>query len=286
MATFTTEYKPLYMEPIKWEYIGLKPISLYALMEYFSSHDFMKAIRDVYAYELELKGRCEGMGDWNKELPNWSDEQANSLLDMVQKVFDPRDFPHTFSVLTRVYALANSKCTYEELYIRVVALRETMEDDLANRKLVLIPGYRSSYCNQDKLFGEQVFDAFPSVRFDIKDAGDCYAVGMNTACVFHLMRALEAGLQALATELGVIWAPDPWGENLKHIKAAVQALSAKHPRKSFYSECCIEFDYIKDAWRNVIMHSSHTYDERDAKTILEHTHNLLRTIAEKLSEVV
>ena len=39
-----------------------------------------------------------------------------------------------------------------------------------------------------------------SAKGDIMDAVDAYALGLNTACVFHLMRIAEHGMRALARE--------------------------------------------------------------------------------------
>src|SRR5579862_831578 len=214
----------LYTEPIRWQYDGLQPISLWQLMDYFSSHDFMKAIRDVYGYELELKPRVEETGDWRTEITDWDKKQANELLEKVRKSFPSKDFPQTSAAITRVYAVANSWCHFQDLYIRIVGLRETMEDELRDRKAVLVPNLKADYCDKERLFGDEVFGAFTSAQSDIQNGGNCYALGLYTACVFHMMRALEAGLQALANDIPVTWTNDPWGQNLKIIKDAVQAL--------------------------------------------------------------
>ena len=49
--------------------------------------------------------------------------------------------------------------------------------------------------------------------------------------------------------------------------------------KSFYSEAMVEFGFIKDAWRNHVMHGSRKYGKDDAQKILEHTKHLTRHMA-------
>src|SRR5437016_12047956 len=39
-----------------------------------------------------------------------------------------------------------------------------------------------------------------AARADIKDAGNCYALDLNTACIMLLMRVAEKGLRVLARE--------------------------------------------------------------------------------------
>jgi len=55
----------------------------------------------------------------------------------------------------------------------------------------------------EKLIGSRIPPKFPSANQEIIEAGRCYALGRNTACVFHLMCALEVGLHATAKVFGV-----------------------------------------------------------------------------------
>jgi hypothetical protein len=45
--------------------------------------------------------------------------------------------------------------------------------------------------------------AFPSIAAEVEDGVDCYALGHNTACVFHMVRVAEIGLRAIARERGI-----------------------------------------------------------------------------------
>lgn len=56
------------------------------------------------------------------------------------------------------------------------------------------------YLERDQLFGKEVYDAFPSARFDLKEAGSAVTCGLNTAAGFHLMRAAEVGLWELGKD--------------------------------------------------------------------------------------
>lgn len=280
----------LYSEPIKWDYSGLETISLWQLMDYFRTHDFLEVIREVYAFELSLKRRCEEGTDWYVELPNWDDPETNELLKKVTAVFVPKDFPHTLTCVTRVYSFANSKCTYQELWMRVTALRETMEDELRGRKLLLVPGLKTEYCDRKDLFGQEVFEAFPSAEDDIKEAGNSYAVGLHTACVFHLMRVLECGLRVLADDLGVVCEVENWGRFIEKIEGQIKIIrelgrkSPQFDRVPFYSECAVEFGYFKDAWRNHVMHARRSYSENESKKIMEHVENFMRRLAREVQE--
>ena len=56
------------------------------------------------------------------------------------------------------------------------------------------------YYKAERPFGDAVFDAFPSARFDIPEAGTCLAVGCNVAAAFHLMRVAEVGMRELGKD--------------------------------------------------------------------------------------
>lgn len=287
-----TQKPDVYTDSLKWEYSGLQIITRGQLMDYFSSHDFMKAIRDVYAYELELKRRVEEAGDWDKELPEWDNKEVNDLLDKVGKSFPSKEFPFNFCVIVRVYAFANSKCTYQELYMRVVALRETMEDELRSRKMIVVSNSKTEFCDKESAFGTEVALAFPSAGRDILEAGNCYALGLSTACVFHLMRVLEVGLKALVVDIELPYKTEAWGRILTQIDDKMKELRSpdnKSPKKKnlqLYSQCAIEYGYFKDAWRNHVMHEATHFDEHGARSIMEHVRNFMQSISRWLEEVV
>jgi HEPN domain-containing protein len=281
----------VYSTPIKWDYTGLAVIDLWQLMEYFNAHDFAKCLQEVYTYEMELKRHCEEAGDWNKPVVSgWEDKETNKLLDRVKESFPRKDFPHTSSVSIRVSAFANSQCTYQELWMRIVALRETMEDELKSRKMILVPGLKSDYCDKQDAFGERVALKFPSAKRDIVEAGNCYALGLNAACVFHLMRVLEIGLRALVVDIGLTFKTEAWGRVLEQIETKIQEIRSsdkKDPRKQhlqLYSQCAIEFGYFKDAWRNHVVHETIPFDEHRAKSVMDHVENFMRSVSDWLSE--
>jgi hypothetical protein len=49
------------------------------------------------------------------------------------------------------------------------------------------------YWDKEHLFGETVSQKFKDASGDIESAGNCLALGQGTACVFHLMRAMDGG---------------------------------------------------------------------------------------------
>jgi hypothetical protein len=75
----------------------------------------------------------------------------------------------------------------ESIYLTVVP----------NDKIALIRENQQSALNATvaSKFGQDVAD-------ELQEAGRALAFGLNTACVFHLVRVVEAGLRALAANIG------------------------------------------------------------------------------------
>jgi hypothetical protein len=82
-------------------------------------------------------------------------------------------------------------------------------DELAECRMFLAPKDRLSFHDNGRLFGAAVFDAFPSARMDIREAGNCWLFGRNNAVVYHLMCAAEFGLRALAADRHIELAQKP-----------------------------------------------------------------------------
>ena len=60
---------------------------------------------------------------------------------------------------------------------------------------------QKDYFERNDLFGPEVAAAFPSCERDVRNAGSCYALRQEDACVPHLMLVLERGLYALAAKV-------------------------------------------------------------------------------------
>jgi hypothetical protein len=143
-------------------------------------------------------------------------------------------------------------------------------DGINKLKYIFIPEPLCGLVDQDKLFGEAVWKKFPKSRDDVRDAGNCLAIGCGTAAVFHLMRVSEHGMRALARRLRVRLSHSKANHPLEYadcnkvitgIKSKIAGLRALSPgpkkqrQIEFYSDLADQCEYIKDAWRNTVSHS-------------------------------
>ncbi len=133
-----------------------------------------------------------------------------------------------------------------------------------------------------------VADAFPSAFRDLQAAGRCFALDESTACVLHLMRALEYPLAALAQTLGVAVTNPNWHTVLTDCENKISAIAPPainwKDDKEFYSEAALNFRFFKDAWRNHASHGRHTYDKREAFEIMTHVASFIKHLSKRLKE--
>lgn len=179
--------------------------------------------------------------------------------------------------------------TLMELAILMRELNNNLLVELSSAYFLLIPAdKRFAYEQPQPIFGPDVERAFPDAKRDLSAAGRCFAVDEWTACVTHLMRALEYALRWLAKRAGL--KPDEYeGENWKNvidrIEKKIRELEQlpKSPAKSenvqFLSEAATQFHWFKDAWRNQAAHAHVFYDDRDGIQIFLHLSDFFRHLA-------
>jgi hypothetical protein len=178
-------------------------------------------------------------------------------------------------------------------------LNFSFSNELRKRFFFGIADDRNDYMQKHDLFGPEVSAAFPSSVREITSAGNCIALEECDACVFHLMRSLEHPLRVLANDLGV---PPPvknpqtpldlrtWGDVIAAIIVAINKRpNPKTPQEAelseFYNRAAEQFQFFKDAWRDVVMHSRNKpYLEGETKDLIKSVEIFIRRLATRLKE--
>jgi len=180
--------------------------------------------------------------------------------------------------------------------------KTAIQKGLKKREYLYVAEDRSQYLDKDYLFGESVSDKFPSAAADIKEAGNCLAAECATACVFHLMRAAEIALRALASDRQIAFANKPldqqeWGVILDALEKVVTQMrrdaitlwpkpEIKDVQIRFYNEVVQEFRGFNEAWRRHLAHAHKDamYDRDYAASVMGHVRKFMEKLAEKISE--
>ena len=101
-----------------------------------------------------------------------------------------------------------SDLTYQSAAAGFNEIQSRLKDELSLSTVFALHSDKAKFYQAGPLaFGQTVADRLPIATPDIEDAGKCLALDQGTAAVFHLMRAMEAGLKELARILGIPYAP-------------------------------------------------------------------------------
>lgn len=140
----------------------------------------------------------------------------------------------------------------------------------------------------------KVVNRFPIAANEIGEASQCLALERPTASAYHSIRALEVVLNVIAAELGVRRGQN-WQTAIDQIEKELRTRrESKDPTTKawvgkwdrFYAGLAQHFHYLKTAQRNPRMHwSTETIDHRRARSLRQHTIELIEAASEHLREV-
>lgn len=222
-------------------------------------------VRDLSAFEFS----ASGLQKTPTTKVSASDQALTTpLLEACDRVTGFLWMPATAARRTRLAAVLEAGCTYTEIGTQLRVLREAVEDDLKGLLVLYMPpGQAVHYYAGESLLGKDVVGQFPQCAGDIDEAGKCLGSGRFTAAVFHLMRVMEAGVQAFGQKLGIMKTDEKvWQMILNEANSAIDGLQ-KGPEKVAMSELAALLHAVKVAWRNEVMHPKATYTEEEADNV-------------------
>lgn len=185
----------------------------------------------------------------------------------------------------------NKNITVRDLEAETRIMRETIDASLKSQLIYRYPDDKSALLQRWQEDWAAVLRAFPSSRSDVIAGVDCWALGHATASAYHFMRVLEYGLRALAADVGRSFDVQNWQNIIDQIESEIRDLGKTLPagvgkteRLRFLSEAAKEFSYFKDGWRNHVAHSRVTYDEHQARRVMEHVRAFMTVLSSRLDE--
>ena len=190
-----------------------------------------------------------------------------------------------------VELMGHKRITADRLREELSGISATLRRELSSAHLLTLKPDRGQYLEQTTpLFGAEVDTRFPSASYDLAEAGKCYALDRPTACVFHLMRVLEFGIEGTRKCLGI---PDPvkaaernWGTALRKINEAIAAKSSwQAPEDTgFFAEIHASLDAVRNVWRNATMHVEKKYTAEEAEHIFAAVRGFMTKLASRCDE--
>jgi hypothetical protein len=190
----------------------------------------------------------------------------------------------------------NSLCI--ETFIRELeGIRDQLVIALSRQQFCYIDRVRATFLDRKQAFGELVDAKIPKARADIADACKAIAANLDTAAVYHLMRAAELGLRAIANSLGVTVSDKKqqipieyatWEQLTANSRNKITAIrqDPKGPQKNealqAYSDIADRSEYIRDLWRNDLSHTRRRYSGEETIGIFDRINGFMQAAAKIL----
>lgn len=215
---------------------------------------------------------ASALGELQKEVERLGLRSGVAQLNRIRDILfgDDRE--------TNIYKLG------QRLHPLVLDLHLRILDELADTFFLSIPSESVHYYQpSEPLFGQAVSGSFSNTTEDIDEAGKCYALGRYTAAVFHLMRALEVALHALAGKTGATVTNKhgeflTWGVLLANVGDKINQMPPGRD-KDAWSHAHVLLHHVNQAWRTGTMHPKQTYTQEQAREIMEAVKSFMRHLA-------
>lgn len=190
--------------------------------------------------------------------------QANRVNDAVGGLLEREEFPEISRLLM-------------DLHARII-------DELGAVLFLHVPNPKAVIYENPLNGWKPVVARLPSAQLDIEEAGKCFALSRYTATVFHLMRVMEIGLDALMLKLSLPAHLPSWDAKLKKIEDELDRLSSDRTSAEvdFYRQALANYRAVQTAWRNPTMHVEKIYTEEMAAEIVAAVKGFMRHVVQGL----
>jgi hypothetical protein len=193
----------------------------------------------------------------------------------------------------------SKKIQFDELQMNLKHLRELMESEMRKQLFFGMTKDLSDYYKKERPMGDEVYNAFPTARFDVSEAGTCLACSCNVAAAFHLMRATEVGLWELGRDRQIPLARSgkiefsEWGLIIGELEESIKKIQqwpnsrTKEDAHKFYIHVLFQIRAFNDGWRRHTAHVRPAQPEMKAKEafgLWEHVSSCFTTLSTKISE--
>lgn len=190
------------------------------------------------------------------------------------------------NAISRLSRKLTREPTYHDLEYGLRSIQDALKDSMQWHLVYRYPTAKANVFTTWRADWNDVLANYPDTQDDIRAGVDLWAMHYPTASVFHMMRVLETGLQKIAAELLVSFAAQNWQTVIDQIEAVIRQQQrtlpkgdARNTRLRFLSELAKELVYFKDGWRNYVSHNKGTYDDAQARLVMDHVRHFMMTLA-------
>jgi hypothetical protein len=279
------------------DFLPLRPrrlISLWDMIEYFAE-SFLPIWERLDAHLCD----CDASRNNEPYIGAGTAQDMKQILEALKPMLYAANLMMADNRLRDFYLLLGSPITPETLKSEIGGLQKTIIRELADKKFAFIPPGNDQFFERDDLFGKEFHDfASPEINVEIKAAGNCLAADLNTAAIFHLLRAAELGMRRMAKRLKVPVIRDnkqieiddaTWDELIigtnKKVKSEKELSPPQREIKNHFKEyerLAQQFDHMKND-RNNVMHTRGNNTAVEALAVLGRVKDFMLKLAERIS---
>ena len=163
------------------------------------------------------------------------------------------------------------------LFRHLLEIVSRLRDDCSGRIYFQIAPENARLLEMDAdHFGPEVGKAFGDAVEDIAEAASCLALERPTACVFHLMRALEVAATLVADKIGAAVSDEhgrglAWGVIAANMKAKIDKMPKGSDEQTRWYRAQSLLETVNRAWRTPTAHPKKTYTPAEARRVFEAT---------------
>jgi hypothetical protein len=214
-------------------------------------------------------------------------EAFQRLLSLISSSCASMALDHTKGIVESIQKEQETKkhLTNGDIRNALKEINRSLVQELENEVLLHVNRENAKlFCRADP-FGPTVSKHFTSCVGDIWVAGNCFAMELYDASVFHLMRALERVLAALAAKFNVAFDHRNWHNIIEELESHIRKIDSScgvdwKDQQKKYSQAASQFMFFKDAWRNHVTHGRDTFDGTRAKIIYDSTGHFMTYLAD------
>lgn len=226
-----------------------------------------------------------------QEVPPEGRERICIILDSIAKSCGNISLKQSALATKRLHRELGEHMSKEALLTNLRSVTQLIHSEMESQLFLWVPGHRSEWYSKDAetILGVECCARFPSARREVEESAKCYAMGRFTASAFHLTRATEAGVKALAKAINFAPPNDNWTLVFRQMGNEFKLPQTQRPAHwqthgDFLEDIWADLRAVSKAWRNDIAHLVDTYTEEEAKGLLEVIPLFLRHLATKMDE--
>ena len=226
-----------------------------------------------------------------QEVPPEGRERIRAILDSIAKSCGNISLKQSALATKRLHGELGEHMSKEALITNLRSVTQLIHSEMETQLFLWVPEHRSEWFSKDAetILGAECCARFPSAQREVEESAKCYAAGRFTASAFHLTRATEAGVKALAKAINFTPPNDNWTLVFRQMGNEFKLPQTQRPAHwqthgDFLEDIWADLRAVSKAWRNDIAHLVDTYTEEEAKGLLDVIPIFLRHLATKMDE--